>query len=170
MNSSYNKATTFIRPLLGLSNSAYTNNYKNCYITQDSGVKIHLVFENLPQDVLTDAQKETFQALNENALLEEKSIYKNCLVYSFNVDEDMSSDIQHFMNGKYSQMSEGGKQMIMFSQHDDNNVAAITSILWPTEEDRKNLSARLNAELSQDAEIFSKPNLQEELFNMDLLC
>ncbi len=164
MTSSYNKATTFVRPLLGYPNAIYTNNYKNCFIEKNGeDYKIHLVFNKV--DTLSANQQETFKLLDEHILFESKEELANNIIYTFRTDDNIKYDIDKFLEGKYSKMSDSGKQMIIFCQYDLQNVVALSAILWPNDEDRKELSERLGATMKDDAEVFSAPNLSDELFD-----
>lgn len=167
MTSSYNKATTFVRPLLGYANSIYTNNYKNCYVEDSEDCKIYLVFHNTEEP--TEQQVQTFNLLNNHPLFLSREEHAGLIIYKFSVDSDMYYDISKFLRGQYSQISDGGKQLILFSQHDTRNVDALASILWPTESDRNALSEALGECVSESAEIFSAPNLKDELFDKSKL-
>lgn len=165
MGTNYNKATTFVRPLIGFPNYVYRNNYINCYVEIEPAIKIFLVFKNLPDTELDEAQKQCFMALDEHPDLIEKTTNKKYIIYSFLTDPEREYDISCFLSGRYSKMSESAKTTILFSQYNPNNIPIISSILWPSKEDVENLSKELGEKLEEGTEIFSKPELEKELYN-----
>ena len=161
-----NKSTTFIRPLLGLANNAYTDNYRNCYITLEPEMLIHLVFDNTEP---TEHQRATFQSLDCLHSFRDKYVDGSNLIYTFTPDEETRGEVAKFVSGHYSHMSEGAKQTILFSQHNVNNVTMITNILWPNDDTRKKLSELLGESLGKDAEVYSRPDIEEEIFDITKL-
>ena len=165
-NKKYNKSTIFIRPLLGLPNSIYKNNYKNTFITIEPDMKIHLAFERIPDDKLTNEQIECFKLLESLNSFQRQDISDDQVIYTFSPDPDTQYDVTTFLNGKYSKMSEGAKTMIIMSQYNLNNVPVLANILWPNAEARKIISDKLGETLAEDAEVFSSPELEEELLKV----
>ncbi len=163
MTNDYTKATTFVRPLLGWANSFFTNSYINCYIELKPDHKIFLVFHKLEGRV-DDATVECFQQMQQHPLFDGIKETQDKIVFEFHADPDMAYDMDQFARGKYSKMSDGAKQLILFGQASLSNVAPLSRVLYPSAEDRKTLSEQLGEELPADVEIMSCPDLAAEMY------
>lgn len=164
LSKNYTMATTFVRPLLGLPNAMYTENYVNCFIKTGNMTKIYLQFRAKDDSQLTDQQKSTFEMLDNHPMFDGVNTNNGITTYTFLADNELTYDINRFAEGKFSKMSTSAKEMILFSQYNKDNVPVLSKILWPSDEDRKKLSEDLGDEIAADAEILSRPDLTVEVY------
>lgn len=140
--------------------SVLENTY--CFYKNGDKNKKKFVFECRKSDKnLSELFKsDTFVELIEN---EDKTIFL------FDVN-DIKTTYEHFINGKYSKISEDDKSIILdfVYNHFDKKVFKKTSeILYKKDELRKELEKNLNMSLPEGIELSSKIEIDTETFNLD---
>lgn len=88
--------------------------------------------------------------------------------------KEFESEHTLFLSGKYSQFSDKAKNCIEqhtpFKLKNSKGVIEDTSIfkiLYPIKQERETLEKLLDVKLEENAEIYSKPDIIEETFNID---
>lgn len=168
-----NKALFYLLPLLGQPTAFYSEALTNAFIgesTSESGeasYKFILEFNKeylqspVYDTVLEFIKNNPYYITKYSKLGDDASVY-----YVFRADFIDEFDLQKFINGEYSKLSDKLKQSL--SKYYVKN-SKIYSSLYPTEKDRKELAERLNVYIPSNAEIISKPNKSEEFISQDML-
>jgi hypothetical protein len=154
------KSSIFVRSWLGFPNSFYNGLFNDCFISIEPTKMIHIVL-NKPtteehSSIVSELQEHRFFA--DSKVLDDEKI-----VLSFNLDEDYDDDFDNFIKGKYSQLSDSAKQLIIMSQVSHENIKNLAVILYPEDRHRKKLSEKLGMELPDDAEVYDRPDIEKEI-------
>ena len=154
------KSSTFLRSWIGFPNSFYKDVFHDCYISIEPEKLIHIVLKKQENN----QHEEVFNKLKENKyFMHSKDITSHLCVFTFSIPEDREEDFDKFVIGRYSQFTDSSKELILMSHEDMKNVKNLAIILYPEKKHRDALASSLNAEIKSDAEIYSKPDITEEL-------
>lgn len=82
-------------------------------------------------------------------------------MFVFRFPEKAILDVEHFLEGRYSEITENTKQNIL-NFNVINKDSGIGSILYKSEQRRKQLELNLGAELKPELELYDKPVVEEE--------
>lgn len=159
------KSTVFIRCMLGYNPSFYGQCFHDTFITIDPNT-IVLVFNKANTQKELDISLKIYDILknNKNYISSTETDFYDIL--KFNVPEKYVDDFNHFINGKYSKMSEGYKTSLLnlYTQFSDIRTD-LYHILYPTDKERKKyIEDRFDVKVSPDAEILSIIDFAEELY------
>jgi len=164
------KSTTFIRDMLGFHPRIFTLNYYNTYISTDPR-SIYLVFKFKEEEL-----KEVRDLLIEKELINNiefiEKIYKDLYeIYRFDVPYNQSDNFFCFVEGKYTQFGDEYKKYLLelYKDYNHEKYLNIKKILYPTRKDLDALEEilQLDFKLPDYSEVFDKPIMKEELFNID---
>ena len=167
-----NKALFYLLPLLGQPTAFYSEALTNAFIgetTSETGeisYKFILEFNKeylqspIYDTVLNFITNNEFYITKYTKLGDDNSVY-----YVFRVDFIDEFDLQKFINGEYSKLSDTLKQSL--SKYYVKN-SKIYSSLYPTDKDRAELAQKLDVYIDPTAEIISKPNKSEEFISQDM--
>lgn len=167
------KSTYFLLPLTGVDKSLISPFLNNCYI-QDIDLgneKLQLELETEYLFVLLDIEdstefREAEKALqgNDNFKLAYNVSETNCM-YVFTIPAEYSADVKTFLNGAYSDMSTAAKAKILNGR--TNNT--LYKVFTKDSSLKKHWEYKTGEDLPNDAEVWPKPNLDEEMFTRNKL-
>lgn len=160
------KSSTFVRSWIGFDNAFYGRLFHDCYISTEPKT-IHIILKKYED--ITEVEEAKIEALRDNHLFKSEEEYHGNLIMNFDVPEDKIGDIDSFLSGSYSKLSDSAKELIIMSHSNMKNIKNLAIILYPQREHRDKLSKILDYELPENAEIHDKPVLEEELFSKDKL-
>jgi len=160
-----NKSSVYILPLLGLYKPYYTGEHNlthegyliNCYITEDKRFldllyrfSTHQTYKFLEQDLIR--HKQFIKLIDINS---------NYVIFRFRIPDERLSDVELFLQGKYSKMNDSYKRFII-SFHGYMPNHRVPSTLFKKEQLKKYWESYLDIKLGENVELESKPNLEEE--------
>jgi hypothetical protein len=163
----FQKSKIFLYPLLGIKRGTSVTPSETYVTWEDKQIssedkKLICVYPNR-----TDQEYKTFESnvlLNHNRLVDFIKIDSNTSVFIFSFD-DIPDDWNHFMNGKYSKISEKTKRKILdFFDKRSGNYAYVESYLYP-EKHFETYAKLLNVPSSlliEVGELCNFPNLEKE--------
>lgn len=144
-----NKSNIFARGLLGIPFSKYDDNYLQTRVVVPD--KVALFFN--------DECSDSCFIEHPNLISSNYSKDGHVLIYHL---PHLSADIENFLSGKYRKMSEVSKFAIMFCS--EENKDQLWQIFYPSKDRIKALSKYLDYPLGDDAEVYDKPNVEEEVY------
>ena len=159
-----NKSSEFILPMLGGNKKLFFYNslLLNCYIgtTED---------KNCIVAVYKDSNSLLFNKF-ERAIIRLKSFVKaydvdNYIVFIFSIPKHHKKNYKKFIDGKYSEFSLEYKLQIL-DFHNQEIDDRLGTIVFKSEHRRQEMEEVLDAEISKDSELYSVPNIEEEIFNL----
>ena len=170
MSNKYTKSTTFIMPMIARSVKDYPG-FVNCYIRDESkpNLKLHIF-------VVQEEKKIPKLFYHKNPFLQSNYSIDGFKIWIYKVPETLLEDYYHFEDGEYSQFSKKYKNILCsnFPKLETNRFTGEVirhgnfKIIYPTKQDRIELADELDCKVSdlpKNAEIISKPKLEEETFN-----
>jgi hypothetical protein len=134
----------------------------------DRHLFIGLYTDRQPQDVYMEDQEKLERLPSFVSMLSLEEID----IFTFRVPDEYVYDFECYREGKYSLMSQEYKNKVLASYRDSQGVLKnkgipIRNALYPNEELRRSLCARLNivygVDLPEDAEICTRPGKEEVL-------
>ena len=87
-------------------------------------------------------------------------------VYIFSIPKKHMKNFQLFKKGKYSKLDDEYKLKIL-DFHNMGVESALSKILFKSDERRKELEDKLNADIPEDSELLSVINLKDEILNLN---
>lgn len=156
----YNKTTEFVMPVLGERISFYSDYLYNAYFHPEFDNCICVVVNNnIPED--KSAKLETLVGFVD------KVEHLNYFIYIYQIPDEYLGDINLFKQGKYSLMSKEYKEKVLFLNlpekiNFDINRCILYGILFRKEFMRKHWQDKLDAEVPEDAEYWSIPDMNDE--------
>lgn len=164
-----NKANKFILPSLG-QNSAYfsCNTYMiNSYITGDHKYLMVRYRFSISNDY-TKLEKE----LSKHNLYQGFYDVDNfSVVFKFGIPKEFHKDIETFLEGRYSLMSDRLKNKIKIFYSSNSKPELLSNIIHVLERNeklRKRYENKLGIKISEKSELESKPNKDQEIWTMEL--
>lgn len=162
--SKYNKSTVFLLPMLADKEFINSNFDKliNIYYHTEKDIdynknykdRIYLVFSNKDSLVKTETLKESIDFLFSETI-------DDYDVYTFKIPHQYLTDYIKFKKGLYTEISTKYKNMLL--AYYPKNRQYLNSILYPTDEDKKQLGLFLNSN-EKIKEVYSSPDNEEEIF------
>jgi hypothetical protein len=158
------KTSKFLLPIL--SNKIFNKNtflfdsyFINAYLDETFN-HIYLIYRYSESSVYQNFEREILKH-PEFISKEDVSHYKVCL--KFKIKEDYYEEVRFFVEGKYSRFSEDYKQMILrfFNYTSSGNMA---QILYKSPKRRQQLELDFGVTISSHIELFSIPDLMEEVY------
>ena len=160
-----NKSSVFILPMLGGTQRLffyYTRHVDTYCYAEGYGECIVLKYIDSPDEIFYRF-KEAVQQFRMYITTEYEQPY---VYFMFDIPRNHTKDYRLFLEGKYSQLSMELKEKI-FTFHDDDNYEFseyLASVFYKDAERRKDIENYLDAELPEDSELESKPNLKNEIY------
>lgn len=156
-----NKSTFFILPLLDKPSYWYYG-LINCYlgdIINKSDLSFNKIFVHL-----TDYDNKILSANNFNQFYQlEDSTY----MYVFDIPKRYEDDYERFSTGRYSEMSEDAKGLICkYSGVKPIMNSTVYKVLYKTADQKKKIEDLIGEKLSLSAEVYSKPDLDREVYSL----
>lgn len=158
------KATSFLLPMLGLSTSYYGTNLINVYIGDkekpEFDNKILLLFRLSNDHFFEDIEAEI---THMSEFIASYDVEPNKIMFVFDVIDEYREDYKLFLEGSYSKFSD-----ILKKETLRLNRLGPNSNVWGafnrSEKIKKLQEERIGEELPKNAEVISKPELEEEIF------
>jgi len=155
-----NKSCSFILPLLGKPR-AYFDGLINCYLGDEmnksqytlNGIFIHI--------------KDYYDSLTYIEYF--NNFYKledDTYIFMYDIPDKFLNDYHKFYTGKYSQMSEEAKDLICNftgTKPIMNNI--VYKVLYKTADQKEIIEKLIGEKLPFDAEVYSIPDLDKEVYN-----
>ena len=114
----------------------------------------------------TELYKKFEEVMMKNSLFVKHIDYDPYhVMYVFRVPEEFEVDVEAFKEGKYSLFSKTLRQRIL-KFYGNEDQAGTMKVIRQDEGLRKAMEKELKIELSVDAELASKPNLETEIYNI----
>lgn len=155
-----NKSTSYILPLLGkVNNYFFTDSYLiNAYLSKDLN-RLFLLYRY--------SKSDAYSVIEENILKHPNFVkIHNDIpgfdVFEFNIPERFHKDVNLYINGKYSKMSNDAKSMIK-NFYNLNDKSRIWQVLNRDDSLRKELELRFGCSFS-GVDFDEKPNKNEEIW------
>lgn len=167
-NAMLNSSSTFALPFLGVDRQwfMWDSLFINCFIgtnEDDTGRVIALLyrFSGDPQFLKFESALCAFRAFVKRY---DPDPYH--VMFVFNVPKSATKSYEHFINGRYSEIDDIWKLKILeFHGYDIDGMTG--KILFQADSLRREIEEELDVELPPDAELYSIPNLDYEVFNPD---
>lgn len=159
-----NKASLFLLPIVGTTTDDffYFTLFCNAYIT---------VEENTNCLALLYRFSGNAEFLRFEQRLRQHSSFKKMVdpspwftLFIFNIPTEYLEDYQKFCLGKYSELSADLKDKI-FKFHKSDVNSHLGHILYKSTKRRLRLEESLGTKISEDAELLSVPDLEQEIYN-----
>lgn len=146
-----NKSNIFIRGLLKIKFKNYPDNYLETRIVLPN--KIRLTFNGICNDseILSHPSFESVEQVKDKSY-----VIFNATKWIYDIDK--------FLNGKYREMSTEAKNNIISCFSPGKNLILTLSIFYPKQQDIDILSDFLDYKLPENADIYSKPKEEEEVY------
>lgn len=169
------KSTTFIRDMLGYHPIIFSKNFHNTYISIEPR-NIYLVFK-FEEDIVKSVKDLMIEKeLRMHSCFIEKIDKDSYEIFKYEVPKVQTINFLCFLDGKYTHFDDEYKSYLLNLYVDYNNdkFQNIKRILYPTRKDINALEEVLGLfspkeKLPDTAEVFDKPDLEEEIFNLDKL-
>jgi hypothetical protein len=170
-NKYFQKSKVFLYPLLGIKKgvkvvpSETYIAWKPFYIPED--VKLVCLYHPNKSNEYEKYEKEVLLKHNRLCDIKEINAHSKIFVFDFN---DLKDDWEHFMNGKYSKISDDVKNKILdFFDKNTANYIYIKSYLYPEKyfSDYAECLAVDIDMLKKVGELCGKPDFEKETLAMD---
>ena len=160
------KSSIFILPMLSGNRYLflYNANLINAFIGYDK-VKDHIV-------LLYKWSMDTIFAKFDLALKKFPTYVRSFdadpqhIVYIFSIPEAHEMNFKYFKEGKYSKLEDKFKLKIL-DFHNMSVDSALSKILFKSEDRKKELEKKLNAEIPENSELLSIINLKDEILDLN---
>jgi len=162
-SSTPNKTTNFLLPVLGKSKTElkFETYFVNAFI-DDEGKHISVLYRFTG----TEAFKEFEQTMMSDAKYVTHKDYDTYhVMYIFRIPEKFEMDVFSFKEGRYSLFSKALRQRIL-KFYGGEDSAVILQIVRQDKGLKEKLEKHLGVKLPEDAELASKPELKNEIFNI----
>ena len=161
-----NKSAIFITPMLGGTRKLwmYDQLLVNTFIGTKGyvGNNIVLLYRQSTDPIFV----KFIKTLQKFSNFKDITLYDDYIVVVFRVPKAHLDNYKKFKLGQYSQMSSEYKLKIL-SYHDMDIDNIIGQILFKTGDRKKKLENRLGVILDKEAELYSIPDLNKELLNIN---
>ena len=177
-----NKSFTYLLPLYckyfiqenpELKEILFVQHTKNCYAYKKVNDKSYKLFTI--QLIRPKERDENFQKylsnLKKSAIFVEIEVTDEDMFLSFKIPEEIKDARSKFMQGKYSMIKSGDKRTILsfIKKHISIDFSThVNNIFSKNKKMRKGLEEALDVTLPEDAELSSKPDLEEETINLEM--
>lgn len=163
------KSSTYLFPLITMPNEderyyCYSSYLENCYL-------YHQDFPDLNDDKHLFVQYRFFDTRNykllESIIFENKNFIKTYepnnqfTIYIFEIPKQYHQDIQRFLEGKYSQISQNGKKAIV-KFHELKERSSLVQILTKDSKLREQLEEDLGVPIPESMDLLDTPVIEEE--------
>jgi hypothetical protein len=151
------KSSFFITPILGAVRVAvrWSQYFVNTFITDENKIVILFRFFN------SDDYRQFEYSMTRHPLFEKIIDHDNQHVaMQFKISEEDKKNIELFLKGQYSKMSDFYKERIL-SFHNLAKDSLIGKILFKADERRKQLEMDLGVTIPEDIELYDKPDERE---------
>lgn len=115
-------------------------------------------------DYIYILSKQVNHTIGANPFLAESYNVDKGFMYKIRVSERFRDDLELFYQGKYSQMSEDAKEIIIKYSNEKPENSLVYNVLNKTAKRRAFLEDLIGEELDRDAELMSIINLEEEIY------
>jgi len=160
------KSSIFVLPMLSGNRNLflYDANLINAFIGYDT-VKDHLVllyrWSMDPMFAKFDLALQKFPTFIRSFDADPQHV-----VYIFSIPDEHLINFNYFKEGKYSKLDDEFKLKIL-DFHGMAVDSALSKILFKSDERRKQLEEKLNAEIPDNSELLSIINLEDEILNLN---
>ena len=160
------KSSIFVLPMLGANRNLFLYNSLliNAFIAYDT-ITDHIVllyrWSGDPLFSKFDVTLKKFPGFVKSFDPDPQHV-----VYIFSVPEKQIKNFSLFKKGKYSRLDDDLKLKIL-DFHDMGVESALAKILFKSNERRRELEKKLDAEISADSELLSIINIEDETLNLD---
>ena len=155
-----NKSSTFLFPALGENKIIWKTEYLiNCFIPEGRNDRLHLLYRFVGSDNFSELEQ---RILTSKYYIKTEELDKYRTKYIFKIPDENMADVDLFLKGKYSKLSENLKFKII-NFHQLNKKSNLYKILYKSKELREELEKELGVELDGDCELYSIPNYRYEV-------
>lgn len=169
-----NKSAFFLTPLTLIPKQYFEKALNHYCLNAHKPELTNHVFVLFDRDIIEEHELRRFEIFSIYRGTEE---FDNYILVTFSLLPQFENDYKAFINGKYSKYSDKGKSALKnylpMLVRDPNtkkeHISNYFKIMYPTNDDRRELGIALCVNLDDDAEIYSSPNLEEETFNINKL-
>jgi len=159
------KSSIFITPMLGGEKTLWFYNQLLINVFMGISGEIEDKIVLLYQKGRGPLFKKFIEAVKQfRMFFELRDLDKDHILVIFNIPKPYIQEYFKFKNGEYSKLNKNYKLKIL-EYHNLNTDSMIGQILFKTKGRKKQLEHSIGMELSPDAELYSIPNLDIELFN-----
>ncbi len=171
LTTAYNTSLYFLLPFTFIPKS-YFDKMTNCFAlcSQKQNLDNH-IFVLFDKDLIEDYELSRFQTFNTYESIEDVGQY---YLLTFKIHPQFKGDRDLFLEGRYSKYSEKGKKAVggYFAFREEISKGKFADsetfkILYPTKKERLRLAEIIGEALEEDAEIYSSPYINKEIFNVD---
>jgi hypothetical protein len=160
-----NKATIYLFPILRINTEDKVYFESNFYLMNlyvDKSFNLITLYRFFPHPQYSNLEDRIFKHPYYAGLEELEGGYVS---FKFKIPDTCKRDVELFLDGKYSLLSDTlVKQIISFNKIDRNNQNEVLAIISKADWYKKKLEADLAITLDDDCELESKPDLKEELW------
>ena len=158
-----NKSSKFILPMLGGMRRLffYDTLLINCYIGTDTDKDCIVLVYSYSDSLLFNKFERAIIKLNDFFKAYETDKH---VIFIFNVPREHIRNYKKFIAGKYSKFSLDYKLQIL-EFHDQEIEDPLGQILFRSERRRDIMEKALDAVIDEDSELYSIPNMEDEIFN-----
>lgn len=164
-NTILTKSSIFILPFLGKSRSQFKwkDGFMNCFIgKEDEGYDDHIYLWYRYEPSVEMDQFETFLMTHANYVSHE-DVDKYHVLYKFEVPDEFKRDYRLIKSGKFSKISEVGKQRLLkFNKSGESSP--LSKILYKHPDRKKKLEKDLGVVLDRDAELHGIFDEEKEIY------
>jgi len=155
------KTTQFILPMLGKSFSYFdiNGNLYNSYISKSYSY-LYLVYKFSKDSNYLDLEE---RLENHSGFIEKMDPNSSLVVFKFEIPKKYWEEVKLVMKGKYSKLSTITKNLIL-SFHNLGINSRTYKTLFRDKKFKELLETELECDLPDDAELMTKPNLKEEIW------
>lgn len=152
----------------------------NCYVKESGLIENKKVdFGNLIfilcKPIWTERGYKNLIHYDKNDLLLSVKYNNKLVILIFEAPKKFNKDYKKFLQGRYSKFSEEYKQQLLkyfpkyVTENGKKRLHNNYAIIYPDNNYRKLLEARLDVSLNENSEIYSKPDIEEETLNIDII-
>ena len=142
----------------------YNNNFINAFIEDDEHQNSIILLYRWSSDPLFSKFQQDLKNSKNFITSYDPDPYH--IVFVFDIPKEHKKNFKNFSNSKYSKMEDRFKIRIL-EFHDMDIKGVLAQILFKSEERRKTLEAKLDAEINPNSELLSAINLNEEKLQLN---
>lgn len=152
-----NKSTKFLLPLIATS-------YITNILQNPSFINTYIEFPN----ILIIQSRDSNIEWGNSTYLKEIVHHNGSFFYKYLIPNEFCKEFDYFITGKYSKFSNKAKEIICYSNNGGHrkNIenSLVYKVLYKTPDRKQFIEDRLGVKLPIEAELFSIPNIEEELY------
>jgi len=160
------KATSFITPILTTDKDliGYEESFINCYISRDRDGELKLVL--LQRNIMDNTFKKVLQNLeNLKGFRYSTVVDRFYTQFVYDIPDKFKNDVELFINGKYSKISEVLKSRII-TFHKLSKSSMLYKVLYRDITLKKFIEMDLNEDIPDNLDLYSIPDPDVEIIEL----